>query len=197
MKQQVDRNYYGKKRVMKIGFKKKDENDDTWSGCVGGRLTDVDGLFDYIHVELIFSDDIVTSITRDPGCVHYDERKALSSLRYSRFYEFYVSPEEEEIMQLYAKNAYERKTSFNQKGLFWNFLLRPIPCFGHCIVREEGNLFFCSEYIVTILQTVGLMISLDPALSSPNDVFHECYSHPKFYKETSFLGNRKKRNNKK
>ncbi len=118
----------------------------------------------YEHVELQFSDGYVTSITRDPGYVHYCKEKGLS--RYTCFFEIAIHPKYEEKMQLQAQNTHE---PFSTIAMYWNFLFSCYPIDG----------LFCSNYITTLLQVDHeLAIDLNAKITTP-DVLFEYLKHEK------------------
>jgi hypothetical protein len=121
----------------------------------------------YSHVELRFSDGCVTSVTQDPGTVHYINDKMMSSKGYRCFYQIAVSPQDEAIVQERAKWHAENKTPFGKTAMYWNFLpvLRNVP------IRSQETSFFCSQYITTLLQMINLVPELDADLTSPNDLW--------------------------
>jgi hypothetical protein len=121
-----------------------------------------------------FSDGIVTSITQKPGKIHYLSGKMMSHHNYSRFYELHVPWTEEQQMQNYAETAARNEVPFNKCGMYWNF----IPfCFS---VDKKGKAFFCSEYIVTLLQLIGYLSYMDPCTTSPNKLFEAMESDNNF-----------------
>jgi len=155
-------------RVVKIAFFRPDETNRSFLGSVASCMTANESGKTFSHAELIFSDGSVTSITQDPGVVHYDQTRMLSNPRYRCFFELHVSPREEKVMEMYAQACALDEVEFNGCGMYWNFL----PCCGSLFtVRKQGKAFFCSEYIVTLLQRIGYLTELDPATTSPNDLY--------------------------
>jgi len=174
MRKSIDRAMVGKKFVVKIGFRKADKDDKSWMGYFAKYFTAIESKHIYEHVEMRFSDGIVTSITQKPGKIHYLKDKMMSHWKYSRFYELYVTWDEEQIMQSYAENAARNEIPFNKCGMYWNFT----PC---CFpIDKKGKAFFCSEYIVTLLQLIGLLNDLDSYTTSPNKLFETIEKHPDF-----------------
>lgn len=114
---------------------------------------------------MMFSDGSVTSITADPGKVHYDESRFLSNPSYRYFFEIYLSRHQEQAMEAYARACAEREIPFNKSGMYWNFVCPCIP------IRKEGKALFCSEYVTRMLQTIGYLPDLDSAKTSPNDLY--------------------------
>lgn len=118
----------------------------------------------YAHVELRFSDNAVTSITRDPGYVHYEQGRMLSNPKYRCFFEIALAPAEEARMQEIAREyAKDTTAQFSYLAMIWNFapITRLWPLDG----------LFCSQYVTLLLQKVGLAADLLPARTSPDDLF--------------------------
>ncbi len=117
----------------------------------------------YEHVELRFSDNTVTSITRDPGYVHYEEGRVLSNPKYRCFFQIALDPTEEFRMQTLAQQYALRRESFSYFAMIWNFapITRWWPISG----------LFCSQYVTVLLQSVGLAADLQPSSTSPDDLF--------------------------
>ena len=166
MKNSVDRNTTKNgKYIIKIGFRSTDCQDTSLTGKIATYFTSNGTRVTYQHVELMFSDQHVTSITKVPGTIHYDLQKLMSNKQYSRFYELHVTWDEEQRMQNYAENAFKEKIPFNKCGMYWNF----IPyCFT---VNRQEKAFFCSEYIVKLLQEIGRVPNLISYKTSPNELF--------------------------
>lgn len=114
----------------------------------------------YEHVELRFSDGAVTSITRDPGVVHYHEGRVLSNPLYSCFFSLCVAPEAEHRVQ---RNAKSNQSPFSLTAMIWNFA----PLTSRWPI--EGT--FCSSYVTRILQELGYVEHLDPRVTSPDVLF--------------------------
>ena len=192
MKSSVDRNTTKDgKYIVKIGFRSTDPDDKSWSGWFASYLTSVGARVTYQHVELMFSDHNVTSVTQSPGTVHHDLTKLMSNRKYSRFYELSVTWEEEQRMQSYARKASKEKIPFNKCGMYWNF----IPyCFS---IDMRENAFFCSEYVVTLLQQIDLVSELVAYETSPNDLYIalENDSNFKTTMNDKFIGFYKNHNN--
>ena len=131
----------------------------------------------YAHVEMRFSDGTVTSITRNPGYVHYDQTRVLSNQNYSCFVSLNVTPEQEERMQNVAYDHYVRKTPFAWFSMYWNF----ICCYP---IRNRQSLF-CSQYIVELLQLCDQCMDLDPARTSPTQLYHALVDNEDFYFSTN------------
>lgn len=154
------------KKTITVGFFSPVNDEET--GCfswLASKVTSANGEL-YSHVELRFSNGMVTSVTREPGHVHYEER-LLSNSGYRSFFEIDVDPSVEEIIQEYAQKCASKKIPFNAIGMYWNFL----PLCGRWAVHREGTAFFCSEYIATLLQMAYFCPELDPATSSPTDIW--------------------------
>ena len=134
----------------------------------------------YSHVELRFSDGAVTSITQSPGIVHYDTSRMLSNSGYQCFYEIEIDLEIEKAMQAYAKMCAEKKIPFNRIAVYWNF----VPILSCMPIKANGDAYFCSEYITTLLQKAGFCADLDPATTSPNDVYMSLRNDP--YADATF-----------
>ena len=166
MKESVDRNLTRSgKRIVRIAFFEPDDRNGTMLGSVAAFCTANKTGRTFSHVEMMFSDGAVTSVTQDPGVVHYDETRLLSNPRYRHVYEIYINPKEERVMVAFAKDCVRRRVGFNKCAMYWNF----IPC---CIaIRRNGSEYFCSEYITQMLQSIGYVPDLDPAVTSPNDLY--------------------------
>lgn len=135
----------------------------------------------YSHVEMRFSDGTVTSITRDPGYVHYDQTRVLSNQNYSCFMSLHVTSEQEERMQNAAYNHHVRKTPFGWFSMYWNFLCCPI---------RGSNSLFCSQYVVELLQMCGQCMDLDPATTSPTHLYIALLENEDFYFSTNIRRSR-------
>ena len=134
----------------------------------------------YSHVEMRFSDRATTSVTQNPGIVHYEKGRLLSNSGYRCFYEIEVDTELEKLIQEYAQKCAERRVPFNSVAVYWNFL--PIlSCFP---IRAEDNAYFCSEYITTLLHKIGFCSELVAATTSPNDLYLALKNNP--YAEPTF-----------
>lgn len=122
----------------------------------------------YAHVEIMFSDDHVYSITQVGG-VHYTRDRMLSNHGYDMFLKIALTDEQEDKIQAFAEKTYKEQPEFNQMGYYWNFLpgLRNFP------LRRNGERFFCSEMITTALQEGGLVDNLDATTTSPTDLYFE------------------------
>jgi hypothetical protein len=124
------------------------------------------GKYNFSHAELCFSDRSVTSINQTFGKVHY-RKSTLSNPGYSRFLKLYIDTKKEDKMKELAHDFATRGIPFNQGGMWWNF----IPCLRCCPLRREGRAVFCSEYIIMLFQSVGLLTHLDASTTSPTDLF--------------------------
>jgi hypothetical protein len=149
--------------VIQLGFFNVLDETSCLSGVVswwtGGK---------YGHVELRFSDGYVTSITENPGKVHY-EKRVLSNENYRCFFNVAVSPKHEAAMQRAAQLCAQNEIPFSKFAMIWNFLPIVSSCFP---MRATGsNFFFCSQYITRLLQTAELFPDLDPDVTSPNDLY--------------------------
>lgn len=132
----------------------------------------------YSHVEVRFSDGTVTSITRNPGHVHYDQTRVLSKGNYSCFMSVQVTPKQEEAMQQLAYHHYVNRTPFGSVSMFWNFVCLPCP------IRNESSLF-CSQYVIKLFQHCGMLLELDPDRTSPTVLFEEMCKNEDFYFSTN------------
>ena len=118
----------------------------------------------YSHVELRFSDNTVTSITRDPGRVHYEKGRTLSNPMYSCFFQIAIRPQQEADMQKLARHYAEAKEpQFSYVAMIWNFtpIARNFPMQG----------MFCSQYICMLLQHVSIAVDLNPLTTSPDNLY--------------------------
>ena len=119
----------------------------------------------YEHVELRFSDGTTTSITRDPGRVHYDASRLLSNRNYSCFFQVVLDPETENYMQkLAARYANSEDCRFSYMAMLWNFapITRNFPIDG----------LFCSQYVTVLLNAAELASDCPPKTTSPDDLFN-------------------------
>ena len=162
-------------RIVKIAFYKQDSENVSFSDWVATLLTTRPGEKVYSHVELVFSDGHVTSVTQNPGYVHYEKRKQLGNPRYSLFYEIHMPKKSEWEMQQYAKAAFENRVEFNKVAMYWNFM----PCMSCFAIQSNGKSFFCSEYIVTLLQRAGYLTELNAHLTSPSELMYVMKQKPK------------------
>lgn len=155
-------------RLLFIGFFTPDEQK---SGYIQSFTNQIIGYWTQIeqrrfsHVELRFSNGMVTSVTAD-GPVHYEQR-FLSNKCYRYFFSLKISAENEDKMEKMAKNYAKNKVGFNRIGMCWNF--SPITrCFP---IQKRENKVFCSEYIVQLLQEGGLLKDKNPSEISVVDLF--------------------------
>jgi len=156
------------KRIIEIAFATPAETNDTFVEKTASCITGSPEGQVFCHVEIRFSDGYVSSITADPGKVHYQQGRMLGNPAYKRFFSLYVSPQDEKSMQSYAHHAAKREIPFNKMGMYWNFL----PCLNYVwTVRKNGEAFFCSEYITTLLQLTGRLSELDAAKTSPTALY--------------------------
>jgi len=119
----------------------------------------------YEHVELRFSDGTITSITRDPGTIHYEQGRMLSNPNYRCFFQIAIDTKEEEYIQGLAKKcADSADMRFSYMAMIWNFapITRNWPING----------VFCSQYITMLLQHIRIATDLNPLTTSPDDLFH-------------------------
>lgn len=143
--------------IIQIGFFKSLSN---WLGQT------------YEHVELRFSDGTVTSITRDPGRVHYSKGRLLSNPKYSCFFQIAIDPETEAYVQRMAeKAASDESVRFSYVAMVWNFfpLTRCYPLSGT----------FCSQYITKLLHAMDIATHLNPQTTSPDDLFETLKREPR------------------
>lgn len=126
-------------------------------------------LISYGHVELMFSDGTVTSMTGKGG-LHYDKQKMLSNTGYSATLDIMVTPEEEAAMQYFAERLHKSgQVQFNQLGQIWNFW----PVLSWFPVRTKNeDYFFCSEFITAILQRGDVMLGITPGSIDPNSLYY-------------------------
>lgn len=132
----------------------------------------------YSHVEVRFSDGTVTSITRNPGYVHYDQTRVLSKSNYTCFMSINVTPDQEEAMQQLAYHHYVHRTPFGSVAMFWNFLCLLCP------IRSESSLF-CSQYVIKLFQRGGILLDIDPDTTSPTTLLDEMRKNEDFYFSTN------------
>jgi hypothetical protein len=164
------------KRIVRVAFMEPNDLENSLMSRMASCLTANDTGKTYSHVEVMFSDGAVTSITQNPGTVHYDDTRFLSNPRYRCFFETYLTAKQEDAMQAFARSCAAREVPFNQCGMFWNF----IPC---CFkVRKTGDAYFCSEYVTQLFQTIGYLADLDPATTSPNDLYRQLKNDDLFKK---------------
>jgi len=154
------------KRIVKIGFRTPKATDTSFFNRAASWITNTGTGRIYSHVEMRFSDGVVTSITETTNKIHYDDTRVLSAIEYKSFFEIHISPEQEEVMQIYAKKMADAEVPFNKWGMMLNFL----PCcfFSCCAVRKQGRAYFCSEYITDLLQLIQYVPELDASRTSPN-----------------------------
>lgn len=148
--------------IIQIGFFKSRQT-FTCGGLLSQR---------YEHVELRFSDGSVTSITRDPGRVHYEHGRQLSNPLYSCFFQMVVDEETEKYMQKMASHYANCETKrFSYLAMIWNFapVTRWYPLDG----------LFCSQYITTLLKVAHVAEELDPRTTSPDHLFDSLRKHPR------------------
>ena len=113
----------------------------------------------------------MTSITRDPGTVHYDEGRMLSNPKYRCFFQIAIHPKQEERIQTMAREYAQSGVKFSYLAMLWNFapITRNWPIGG----------FFCSQYVTTLLQAVQIACDLDPRTTSPDDLFDNLKKNPR------------------
>lgn len=162
-------------RIVCVGFYSPEFDPSIANGNAGwmNRLaswwTSNDQGLVYSHVELRFSDGALTSITRNPGTVHYIPSqigRLLSNPGYNSFWELYCTAEQEEAMQRYAMECARVGIPFNGTAQYWNF----IPGLSCLPIRAQGSAFFCSEYVTTLLQRADFLQELDAATTSPTQL---------------------------
>jgi len=66
-------------------------------------------------------------------------------------------------MILHQAMVYGRPPTYNEEGIALNFLPQPL-------IRQNPSQYFCSQVVVTALQTIGLFQNMVAAMMSPNDV---------------------------
>lgn len=162
-----------KKVTITIGFYRPEQL-DVCSSCLYSHKTDAKRI--YTHVELRFSDNSITSITRDPGTVHYFKAgKDLSRQGYTCFFEIDVNSSLELAMKDYAQDCADKEIPFNYWGMYFNF----IPILNTFYTYDsECTSFFCSEYIVHVLQKGGMFGDLIPHLTTPNMLYEALKNSP-------------------
>ena len=127
----------------------------------------------FTHVELRFGSQSTTSITQREGVVHYEESKLLQSKNYASFLTVQVEPQQYRDMQQMAVSFCENKVAFNTRGMVCNFLPLLRCCFASSGQDDAGfyEQVFCSQYVVLLLQEGGFVSWLDPAHTTPNDLY--------------------------
>lgn len=126
----------------------------------------------YDHVELRFSDGTVTSITRNPGRVHYTSGRQLSNPLYSCFFQIAIDSEKESHVQIMAQNAaHDDTVRFSYAAMIWNFL--PI---GSCYPMQGT---FCSQYVTSLLKEMDMCKDLNPLTTSPDILFDNLKRDPR------------------
>ena len=147
-------------KTITIGFLSKPQ-----SGVIN-KFTDwymsVKGETSYHHVELMFSNNNVTGITRIGKTVHYYD-KSFGNPQYTRFFKVKVTGKVETKMIRFARKKCKEKIPLGQMKMYWNFS----PC-GTCITLPRSNeSYFCSEYITELLQIAGFFPEFNPETTSP------------------------------
>ena len=66
-------------------------------------------------------------------------------------------------MILQQEAIYGAAPTYNEEGIALNFLPQPL-------IRQNPTQYFCSQAVVTALQTIGLFQNMVAAMMSPNDV---------------------------
>lgn len=153
------------RRIVMIGFRTPGTGDTSLFNRVASWITSSGTGVVYSHVEMRFSDGTVTSITESLNQVHYDDTRVLSAGEYKSFFEIHISPEQEDVMQIYAKKMAEAAVPFNKCGMMLNFWPCCLSC---CVVRKKGDAYFCSEYVTDLLQLIQYVPELDASRTSPN-----------------------------
>ena len=126
------------------------------------------GEHQYGHVELMFPDGAVTSTTEKTG-LHYDYDKLLSHTNYSTFISVEVTQDAVYRMQQFASERVGRP--FNSNGRLWNNVRCLRNCFG--VVDTEDRSYYCSEFILTMLQMADIGTALDARCINPTQLY--CY----------------------
>ena len=143
------------------------ENVDTFTKLVSWYTKPSKSKFSFCHCEMRFDDGKACSIL-DGKTVHFKVRN-LSREGY-KFLSLPITEKQEKVLKFWANKYYEKKIGFNKAGMYWNFL----PFFGSCYsLNREGNLFFCAELIVTILQKIKYLTHLKAHRVSPNLLYTE------------------------
>ncbi len=119
----------------------------------------------YRHVELRFDDGTTTSITQEPGRVHFDQYKVLSNENYACFMTIIVSKEQEDAMKDVAWEYSTNGTGFSTLGMYWNILCRSCP------IRSNDSVF-CSQYVTRVLQAGNLLLDMDADCTSPTALYN-------------------------
>ena len=165
-----------RKHLVTIGFFEPKEQQDMgcFANCVNSiaaSWTAREGLT-YSHVEMRFSDGIVTSVTQNTP-VHL-ERRVLSNPNYKSFFRIAVAPDKERKMKLLAEKYHKEEVRFNTGGMWWNF----IPLLKYIPLQRGGRSVFCSEYMVQLLQEADFLLAIRPESTSPNDLYVELKMMP-------------------
>lgn len=124
------------------------------------------GSYQFVHVELMFSNGTVVSSTEATG-VHYDADRVLSHDNYTGFLSVRVSEAHQALMQEFVMKVVGRP--FNRHGRTWNSIGPLRQCFG--VIDTEGQSYYCSELITTLLKIAGLCEPLDPRCTDPTQLF--------------------------
>ena len=172
-------------KPLQLLFRKKESR--SWDERLSEWWTSIPGENTYCHVEVRFSNGYATSICRDPGIVHY-ERRVFSDPSYSCVYSFILSEREEQKLIRFARDAKRDEVAFDGVGMFWNF----IPCMGRLPVPSlTQKSFFCSQYIVTLLNTVGIFRDIDPDTATPTMLAYTAKSSRRFRPATNKIAQNK------
>jgi hypothetical protein len=129
----------------------------------------------YTHVEVRFSRGQVSSVNQVHGKVYMVDEKMLSRSGYSCFFQTVISRDQQDIIEKIARQYTANETPFNLKGLLCNFT----PGFRHCMgTNQHGKKVFCSEYIVILLQSIGMFDDLNAYETSPSDLYKKVRNSP-------------------
>ena len=163
-----------KKITITIGFFSPQDNNTIFNKLASCWTARSDVKQTYSHVELRFGNGAITSVTKDPGYVHYETDRLLSNSGYRCFFEIDLDPSLEIAIREYAMKCANAKVPFNGIAVYWNFL----PLCSRLPIYSNSESFFCSEYIATLLQMVHQCPLLTPALTSPNDLYASLKMNP-------------------
>jgi hypothetical protein len=116
----------------------------------------------YIHVTLTFDDGMTTSICRD-DVVYFAKRAP--RIQATAFRVVMVTEEQNTLMREFVEGCASDKVPFNSVGFEW--------CWVPCMYRKcDDSKYFCSEYIVRILQFIPrLRIDADAGSFTPTAVY--------------------------
>lgn len=176
-------------KTLQLLFRKKESHG--WTEQLSEWWTSIPGEVTYCHVEIRFSNGCATSINRDPGTVHY-EKRVFSDPSYSCVYNFVLSEWEERKLIQFARDMKRDGASFDGIGMFWNF----IPCVKCLPVPKlTHKSFFCSQYIVILLNKVGIFNDIDPNTATPTMLAYAAKHNRRFKPAINKIAQNKNSNN--